>query len=109
MDLHFDAINETTNVIVDDVMIHSETDQQHDRHLLQALKKCHKIRLKLKPEKCIFGAEHVQFYGNTVGCQGLQPDPKKIDFIMRIPAPMFKTELLSFLACATITLYTTVK
>ena len=77
MDLHFDA-NETTNIIADDIMIHSETDQQHDKHLIQVLNKCHEIRFKLNPEKCIFAAESVQFYGNTVGHQGLQPDPKKV-------------------------------
>ena len=36
MDLHLDSIDDITNVI-DDVMIHSKTDKQHDRHLLQVL------------------------------------------------------------------------
>ena len=40
MDLHFDGINETTNIIADDVMIHGESDSQHDKHLLQVLNKC---------------------------------------------------------------------
>ena len=29
MDSHFQDINSTTNVIVDDIMIHGESDQQH--------------------------------------------------------------------------------
>ena len=91
MDLHFDSINETTNVIADDVMIYRETDQQHDKYLIHVLNKCPEIGLKLNTEKCMFGAENVQFYGNTGGCQGLQPDPKKVDVIMRMPAPMSKT------------------
>ena len=33
MDLHFEGMNPTTNVIADDVMIHGETDEQHDKHL----------------------------------------------------------------------------
>ena len=97
MDLHFDSINDTTNVIADDTMIHSETDQQHEKHLIQVLNKCIEIGLKLNQEKCVFAAESVQFYGNIVGCQGLQPDPKKVDVIMRMPAPTSKTELLFFL------------
>ena len=35
MDLHFEEINSTTNIITNDIMIHSESDQQHDKHLLQ--------------------------------------------------------------------------
>ena len=34
MDYHLEDINSTTNIIVDDVMIHGETDPQHDRHLV---------------------------------------------------------------------------
>ena len=40
MDLHFDGINETTNIIADDIMIHGESDLQHDKHLIQVLNKC---------------------------------------------------------------------
>ena len=40
MDLHFDGINETTNIIADDVIINGESDSQHDKHLLQVLNKC---------------------------------------------------------------------
>ena len=97
MDLHFDGISPTTNIIADDVMVHRESDEQHDRHLLQVLNKCREIGLKLNPDKCEFSQDSVQFYGNTVECQGLQPGPKKVDVIMKMPAPTFETELLSFL------------
>ena len=39
MDYHFKGINSTTNIIADDMMIHGETDPQHDRHLIQMLNK----------------------------------------------------------------------
>ena len=97
MDLHFEGINPTTNVITDDVMIHGESDEQHDRHLLQVLNKCCEIGLKLNPDKCQFSKDSVQFYGNTVSKYGLGPDLKKVDIIIGMPAPMSKTELLSFL------------
>ena len=61
MDHHFKGINSTTNIIADDLMIHGETDQQHDRHLIQVLNKCREIGLKLNPDKCIFGATEVLF------------------------------------------------
>ena len=54
MDLHFEGINSTTNVIANDIMIHGESDEQHDRYLLQVLNKCREIGLKLNPDKCQF-------------------------------------------------------
>ena len=86
-------------MITDDVMIHDgESDEQHDRHLLQVLNKCHEIGLKLNPDKCQFGQDSVQFYGNTVSKHGLSSqDPRKVDIIIRMPPPNTKTKLLSFL------------
>ena len=59
MDFHFQNINSTTNVIADDVMIHSETIEQHDKHLIEALNKCHELGLKLNSDKCSFGEQQV--------------------------------------------------
>ena len=47
MDEHFKDINSTTNVIVDDVMIHGSSEEEHDRNLLQVLNKCREIGLKV--------------------------------------------------------------
>ena len=96
MDSHFLDINSTTSVIVDDVMIHGETHQLHDKHLIQVLNKCHEIGLKLNPDKCVFGQKQVQFYGNTISTDGVKPDPTKVDIIIKMPSPKTKTELASF-------------
>ena len=31
------------------------------------------------------------FYGNVISDQGLKPDPKKVDVIVKMPAPKDKT------------------
>ena len=97
MDAHFQDINSTTNVITDDVMIHGESNVQHDMHLLQVLNKCREIRLKLNPDKCQFGEKEVQFYGNIISYDGVKPDPMKVDVILKMPSPKLKLELASFL------------
>ena len=97
MDTHFQDINSMTNVIADNVMIHGESDDQHDRHLLQVLNKCREIGLKLNPDKCQFGQKQVQFYGNTISSEGVKPDPAKVDIIIKMPSPKMKVELASFL------------
>ena len=70
MDLNFQGINSTMNIITDNVMIHGQDDSEHDRHLLQVLNKCREIGLKLNPDKCEFGQPSVTFYGNIVSNQG---------------------------------------
>ena len=97
MDAHFQDIDSTTNVITDDVMIHGESDDQHDMHLLQVLNKCREIGLKLNPDKCQFGEKQVQFYGNVISSDGVKPDPTKVDVILKMPSPKLKLELASFL------------
>ena len=98
-------INETTN-IADDIVIHGESDSQHDRHLIQVLNKCQQIGLKLNPDKCVFGESSVPFYGNVISNQGLKPDPKKVDIIVQMPAPKDMIQLASFLGmCQYLSLY----
>ena len=76
--IHFDAIkwdNQCYSRVTSWSMVKlipSMTDT-----LLQVLNKCCEIHLKLNPDKCVFGADSVQFYGNIIGQQGLQPDPMK--------------------------------
>ena len=48
----------------------------------------------------------VTFYGNIVSNQGLRPDPKKVDVIVKMPAPKNKTEPASFLGmCNYLSMY----
>ena len=97
MDQNFRDINSTTNLIVDDVMVHRETEEEHNRNLLQVLNKCREIGLKLNPEKCVFGKCEVKFYGNILGKAGLKADHKKVNAIINLPVPTDKTEMSSFL------------
>ena len=97
MDQNFRGINTTTNLIADDVMVHGETEEEHDHNLLQVLNKCREIGLKLNPEKCIFGKPQVKFYGNIVGKDGLKADLDKLEAIVKLPVPTNKTEMSSFL------------
>ena len=106
VDINFCDINPTANIIADDVMIHGNTDEEHDHHLIQVLNKCCEIGLELNPDKCEFGQTSVKFYGNIVSDQGLKPDPKKVDIIVKMPAPKNKTELASFLGmCNYLSIY----
>ena len=96
MDLNFKAINKGTHIIANDVLIvgsDSSSTESHDYHLIQVLNKCHKIGLKLNPDKCIFKSMQVLFFRHLVTSDGLKPDPRKINAIANMPAPKNKTQL----------------
>ena len=60
----------------------------------------------MNPDKCLFGESSVPFYGNVISDQGLKPDPKKVNVIVKMPAPKDKTQLTSFLGmCQYLSLY----
>ena len=74
-----------TNVIADDVMIHGESDDQHDMHLLQVLNKFREIELKLNPDKCQFGEKEVQFYHNIISSDGVNQIQQRLMSSSRCP------------------------
>ena len=78
-------------------MVHGETEEEHNRNLLQVLNKCREIGLKLNPEKHIFGKSEVKFYGNIVGKNGLKADPEEVEAIVNLSVSTNKTKMSSFL------------
>ena len=100
MDLNFEAINEGTRIIANDVLIvgsdSNTSTGSHDYHLLQVLNKCCEIGLKLNPDKCIFKSMQVLFFGHLITSDRLKPDPKKINVITKMPVPQNKMQLQSF-------------
>jgi hypothetical protein len=42
---------------IDDVLVHSQTHEQHLKHLAAAIDKIGTANLRLKPRKCVFGSD----------------------------------------------------
>lgn len=64
-------------VYLDDVVVFSETFEQHLHRLRAVLDAIRSAGLSLKPEKCHFGYEELKFLGHVVSCEGISPDPEK--------------------------------
>ena len=84
-------------VYMDDVLIYSETEEDHKTHLRRVLGKLRQHRLYLKKKKCEFAVEETEFLGHLVGRNGIRPDPKKTQAVANWPVPKTATELRSFL------------
>jgi hypothetical protein len=84
-------------VFVDDLNVHSESWEDHLRHLEAVLSKLREVNLKLNPGKCCFAARSITFSGHVVSERGARPDPGKIDAVVRFPEPRTVTDVRSFL------------
>jgi len=67
------------SIYMDDILIHTNEDiDNHRKCVHHILKKLEDNDLFLKPEKCIFEQEHVEFLGVVLQGGTIQMDPTKI-------------------------------
>jgi hypothetical protein len=84
-------------VYLDDILIFSQTWEEHLHHIRQVLQTLRKHKLCANLEKCTFGMTQVQYLGYIIDEHGVHVDPTKIQFIRDCLAPTTLTELRIFL------------
>lgn len=84
-------------VYLDDVIIISETLEEHIKWVEYALRRIVDAGLQVNPDKCEFCCLQVFFSGYLLDAEGLRPDPAKVESILRLKLPKGITSLRSFL------------
>lgn len=74
-------------VYMDDILIFTETLEEHRRLVNEVLKRLKEHDLYAKPEKCVFEAESVEFLGLIISHDTLRMDPAKVAGIAEWPTP----------------------
>ena len=87
-------------VYLDDVIIVGSTFDEHLTHLRAVLNRIRDAGLKLKPAKCNFCCQQVDFLGHVVSASGVQPDLGKVEKVSNWPTPSNKKEVQQFLGLA---------
>ncbi|KAL4317959.1 hypothetical protein GQ457_18G010090 [Hibiscus cannabinus] len=87
-------------VFIDDILVYSWTDEDHDRHLRLVLQTLLENQLYAKLSKCEFWIREVVFLGHVVSSEGIWMDPKKVEAIVNWKQPTSVTEIRSFLGLA---------
>ena len=85
---------------LDDILIYSETTEEHVSHVQEVLGCLSQAGLLLKPEKCEFHRRSVEFLGFVVSTKGISMSPEKIKAIAEWPTPHDVKEVQSFLGFA---------
>ena len=87
-------------VYVDDVVIFSQTMEDHMKHLQIVMSRISDYYLKVKLSKCFFAQPQVYLLGHVVDKHGVHVDDEKIQVIKNTPIPVTRTDLRSFLGLA---------
>ena len=87
-------------VFIDDILIYSQTPEEHERHLIIVLQTLRKHKLYAKMSKCEFWRKEVKFLSHVVSKQGVVVDPAKIEAVMKWEPPKNVTDVCSFLGLA---------
>lgn len=87
-------------VFLDDVIVFSDTKEEHERRLLHVLQQLREYGLKLSPSKCRFFQSSVRYLGHIVSSKGVETDPEKVSALRTWPRPNTLTKLKSFLGFA---------
>ena len=84
-------------VYLDDIIISSKTPEEHISRLHKVFQKLDEAGLRLKPSKCEFFRDWLEYLGHVVSSKGIETNPKKIAAIINWPRPGNITQIRSFL------------
>lgn len=86
---------------LDDIIIVSNSFEEHVSLLLRVLNKLRKAGLTVNLSKCEFFRSQLKYLGYVVDANGLRTDPEKVEAILNYPTPSNRKELKRFLGTAT--------
>ncbi|KAL0534217.1 hypothetical protein IC582_028505 [Cucumis melo] len=87
-------------VFIDDILVYSKTEAEHEEHLYQILETLRANKLYAKFSECEFWLKKVSFLGHVVSSEGVSVDPTKIKAVTSWPRPSTISEVRSFLGLA---------
>ena len=82
---------------VDDVVIFSDSFEEHCTHVDKVFNAIKKAGLTVKPSKIQLGYSELKFLGFVVGSGVMRPNAEKINHIKMTPTPRTKKDIRSFL------------
>jgi hypothetical protein len=87
-------------VFLDDILIYSKTEEEHERHLHLVLSALRKNQFYGKLKKCAIWLSEVAFLGPVIRQQGIAVDPKNFMAVVEWKRPSSVSEIRSFLGLA---------
>ncbi|GJY69600.1 putative reverse transcriptase domain-containing protein [Tanacetum coccineum] len=87
-------------VFIDDILIYSRDEKEHEEHLKTILELLKKEKLYAKFSKCEFWIHTVKFLRHVIDSSGIRVDPTKIEVVKNWVSPTTPSEIRQFLGLA---------
>ncbi|WVZ97363.1 hypothetical protein U9M48_042909 [Paspalum notatum var. saurae] len=95
-----DYLDKFVVVFIDDILIYSKTEAEHEEHLRLVLQRLREHKLYAKFSKCDFRIDEVRFLGHVVSKGGIAVDPSKVSTVTNWKVPEIPKEVRGFLSLA---------
>jgi hypothetical protein len=69
-------------VFIDDILIFSKNEEEHDKYLRMVLQKLRENQLYIKLNKCEFWLTEVSLLGHIISAGGIHVDPSKVKEVL---------------------------
>ena len=94
-----DILSDLEGVVcmMDDVLVHGQTQEEHDQRLDTVLQRMKEVGMILNKDKCHFSQNQVKFLGQLIDREGIHPDNGKVRAIQEFRIPQNVGEIRRFL------------
>jgi hypothetical protein len=97
MDRVIDGLYAFTAAYLDDLVIYSNTWEEHMEHIRKVLQRLRGAGLTVKPKKCQFGMEYCTYLRHVVGGGTMRPEASKVEAVEQFRIPEMKKQVRAFL------------
>ena len=87
-------------VFIDDVIVGTETEEGHDKLVMEVIKRLEGNNLYVKPEKCEWKVKEVEFLGVVIGPERIKMEEEKIKGVLDWLTPKCVKDVQKFLGLA---------
>jgi len=92
-----DLINEgKVAVFVDNVLVGTDSEKGHDEIVAEVLKRLEENNLYVKPEKCLWKTNKVNFLGVVMGQGKIEIEEEKVEGVLNWPVPKTVRDVRKF-------------
>lgn len=84
-------------VIADDLVVSGRNEEEHDRNLIELVKRAKERNVRFNLGKSVFKTDSIPFFGHLITAEGIKPDPTKLKALQEMPEPRNQEELATFL------------
>jgi hypothetical protein len=100
-DFFRDYLDKFVIVFLDDILVYSKSEEEHENHLRMVLQVLREHQLYAKLSKCSFYQNQIHYLGHIISEERMVVDPENIEYFKGWKTPKNVTIVKSFMGLAT--------